>query len=102
MEDNECILTLDQIIDSVLNGTSDDEDPKFVRICEKNVTSALLDYTRKITAAKQDDPISEDKAMTILEEKSGNVIDEVCAANRVYLKIGMKLGASLIFQLLGK
>lgn len=103
MEKNEYMLTLDQIIDSVLlSGAFGGEDPDFVRTCEKNVAREMLTYTRKIAPSNQDDSISEDEAITLIEEKAVNVMDEVCMANRIYLKMGMKLGAGLLFQLLEK
>lgn len=103
MEDNKYILTLDQIIDGVLNsGALGGEDPEFVRACEKNVNRELLNYTHRITGAGQDNPVNEDEAANLIEEKAGSVMDALCEVSRVYLKIGMKLGAGLIFQLLKK
>lgn len=49
MEYDKCMLTLDQIIDSVLdNGALNGESPEFVRICEKKFSEELLNYTRSI------------------------------------------------------
>lgn len=103
MEKDEYMLTLDQIIDIVLNsGALGGIDPEFVRMCEKNITRELLNYTRNIAPSSQDNSISEDEAITLIEEKAVAVMDEVCETNRVYLKMGMKICAGLFFQLLEK
>ncbi len=71
-------------------------------MCEKNIAKELLDFTKKIASTNKDSPVNENEALELIECKAVTVMDAVCEANRVYMKAGMKLGASLIFQLLEK
>ncbi len=90
---------LDVIIDNVLN--SDPEAPKFVRDCEKKVTEEIRNYTDRIRVASAEKPFSGEEAVMFTEENADSLLDSVCDSNRVYMKKGMKLGAKLVFQLLG-
>ena len=101
MEDKECIITLDEIISSVLTGGElGEEDPVFVRECEKKVAKELLEYTGKI-ARKGAEEKAAGGEETWMEDEAGVLMDAVCEAHRIYLKMGMRLGAGLVLQLLG-
>lgn len=102
MEKEECMITLDEIVNIVLTGgESGGEDPPFVRMCEKKVTREVLAYTDKIArkGAEGKEEGGEEKD-TWMEDEAGALMDAVCGANRVYFKMGMKLGAGLVSQLL--
>lgn len=43
----------------------------------------------------------EEEAETFLEENADSLLDSICDSNRIYMKTGLKLGAKLVFQLLG-
>lgn len=103
MEDNEFMLKLDQIMDSFLNkGASGGEDLEFVRRCEKKIFKELLEYTNRISPPDQGCQSSEEEELEIVICGATHVIDAICQANKEYMKVGMKIGAGLIFQLLGK
>lgn len=103
MENSECMITLDEIINSVLTGSAArEEDPAFVRKCEKKVAKELLEYTGKIAwKSAEGRPAGREMETEWMENEAGALMDAVCEAHRVYLKMGMKLGAGLVFQLLG-
>lgn len=89
---------LDTIIDNVLG--SSDESPKFVRDCEKNVIKEIHSYTDRVRKAGE--KLDTDKDVVgFAEENAEGLLDSVCVSNRIYMKTGLKLGAKLVFQLLG-
>lgn len=100
MEDKESMITLDEIINSVLTGGElGEEDPAFVRECEKKVAKELLEYTGKIARKAEGRAAGGEEAW--MEDEAGVLMDAVCEACRIYFKKGMKLGAGLAFQLMG-
>lgn len=103
MKCKEYMITLDEIINITLTGgTSDWEDPAFVQMCEKKVAKELLEYTGKIARKSTESGSAGRESETEwMENESGELMDTVCEANRVYLKMGMRLGAELVLQLLG-
>ncbi len=102
MENNEYMVTIDQIVDCILNNeASGSKNPEFVQICEKNVAKELLNYTVSVSKAIMGRKISEEEAMTITEDKASSVLDVICECNRTFFKRGMQFSASLLFQLLG-
>lgn len=98
MECKEYMITLDEIINIMLiGGTSGGDDPAFVQMCEKKVANELLEYTGKI--AMESGTAGREAAW--MENEAGTLMDTVCEAHRIYLKMGIKLGAGLVLQLLG-
>lgn len=91
---------LDTIMNHMLNEDGG-ESPKFVRDCEKKVTEEIRSYTDRIRMASAEKPFSGEEAVMFTEENADGLLDSVCDSNRVYMKKGMKLGAKLVFQLLG-
>lgn len=91
---------LDTIMNHVLNDDAG-ESPKFVRDCEKKVTEEIRSYTDRIRMASEEKPFSGEEAVMFTEENADALLDSVCDSNRDYMKTGMKLGAKLVFQLLG-
>lgn len=101
MEDKESMITLDEIINSVLTGGESGEgDPAFVRECEKKIAKMLLDYTGKIARKGAEEKVVGGEEAW-MEDEAGVLMDAVCEACRIYFKKGMKLGAGLAFQLMG-
>lgn len=90
---------LDVIIDNVLN--SDPEAPKFVRDCEKKVVNEVHAYTDRIRLEGAEKLAAREETVAFIEENAERLLDSVCVSNRIYMKTGMKLGAKLVFQLLG-
>lgn len=94
------IVSLDDIIEYVLDDESG-ESPKFVRDCERKVKNELLGYTRKIR--RSDSEImaeGEEEETFFVEENAGELLDSISGVNRTYMKMGMKLAAGMIFQLM--
>lgn len=85
------MISLDAIIEYVLDEESG-ETPKFVRDCERMIKHELLDYTQKNRQSDGDE--------VFVEENAGELLDSICKVNRTYMKMGMKLAAGMIFQLM--
>lgn len=103
MDNSKCNFTLDQIVDGVLDHEdSDGGCLEFVRIYEKKVAEQLLDYTGRIIDADREKHTGKEEISSLVEDNAESVLDEICRSNRMYFKMGMKLGAWLFFQLLGK
>ena len=71
-----------------------------MRDCEKEVKDGLLGYTRKIRQAVAEGSVDREEEETFVEENAGELLDNIYGSNRIYMKMGMKLGASMVFQLL--
>lgn len=101
MENWDSKVSLDAIIDYILDGDAG-EIPKFVRDCEKKVKDGLLDYTGKIRQTGTEGQEAGWEAETFVEENSGELQDCIISGvNRIYMKMGMKLSAGIIFHLMG-
>lgn len=103
-ERRERVLESGDILDNIMNHVLNDhsgESPKFVRDCEKKVAEEIRSYTDRIRLAGAEKPSAGEEAENFVEENADGLLDSVCDSNRVYMKIGMKLGAKLVFQLLG-
>lgn len=100
MGNGERMLSLDAIIEYVLDAESG-ETPKFVRDCERKVKDGLLGYTRKIRQSDAERMAAGGEEETFVEENAVNLLDSICQSNRTYMKMGMKLAAGMIFQLMG-
>lgn len=93
------MVSLDDIIEYVL-GDESGEIPKFVRDCERKVKDELLGYTGKIRRSDAE-KMTDGEEETFAEENAGELLDSISGANRTYMKMGMKLAAGMIFQLMG-
>lgn len=91
---------LDTIMNHMLNDDAG-ESPKFVRDCEKKITAEVRKYTDRIRMADTEKLSGGEEAETFVEENADGLLDSICNSNRIYMKKGMKLGAKLVFQLLG-
>jgi len=72
-----------------------------VRDCEKKVKDRLADYTSKIRRTGMEGLAAREDDEEFVEENVGGLLDSICESNRAYMKKGMKLGAGMVFQLLG-
>lgn len=91
---------LDIIMNHMLNDDAG-ESPKFVRDCEKKIAAEVHKYTDRIRMTDAGELSGGEEAETFVEENADGLLDSICDSNRVYMKKGMKLGAKLVFQLLG-
>lgn len=91
---------LDTIMNHMLNDDAG-ESPKFVRDCEKKITAEVHKYTDRIRIADAEKLSGGEEAETFVEENADGLLDSICDSNRIYMKKGMKLGAKLVFQLMG-
>lgn len=66
----------------------------------KKVFRGTVKLHSQYFSVNQDEAIDEEEAITIIEEKASGLLDTLCECNRDFLRVGMKIGASLIFQLL--
>ncbi len=86
-------INWDTIMENILDNMKE-HTPSFIMECEKDIMVKLQDYTR--LAIRQND-----KDITrITDSYTDNLLDSICAANHKYFEMGMKIGASLLFQLL--
>ena len=92
------------ILDTIMNHVLDDhsgESPKFVRDCEKKIAAEVHKYTDRIRMTDAGEPSGGEEAETFAEKNADGLLDSICDSNRIYMKTGLKLGANLVFQLLG-
>lgn len=67
----------------------------------EKVTARAEAYVRKAIQAGMNKPLTDEKIESFIENEIGELLDCIDDVNHVYFKNGMKLGASLILQLLG-
>lgn len=86
-------IDLNTIMENILDNM-EEHTPPFIMECEKDIMEKLQDYTR--LAMRQND-----KDITrIMDNYTDDLSDSISAANHKYFGMGMKAGASLLFQLL--
>lgn len=96
----EWMIDLDTAAEYSINGVSGQE-PLFVLECGKKVTGMAESYARKAILAGSEKPLNDAEIVSFVENEIGTLLDCIDDANHIYFKNGMKLGASLILQLLG-
>lgn len=89
------IISLDVIMEGILDNMEEHMLP-FIKECEKDIRVKLNDYTGKAISEHDKD------IMQIAESYANDLLNSVCAANHKYFEIGMKVGASLLLQLLNE
>ena len=103
-ERRERVMESGDILDTIMNHVLDDhsgESPKFVRDCEKKIAAEVHKYTDRIRMTDAGEPSGGEEAETFAEKNADGLLDSICDSNRIYMKTGLKLGANLVFQLLG-
>lgn len=96
----EWMIDLDAVAEYSINGASGRE-PLFVIEHGKKVIWKIEDYTRKAIQVGQEKQLDDVEITSFIENQIGELLDSIGEANHVYFKNGMKLGASLLLQLLG-
>lgn len=96
----EWMIDLDAVAEYSINGASGQE-PLFVIEHGKRVILKIEDYTRKAVQTGQEKPLNDAEITSFIENQIGGLLDSIGEANHAYFKNGMKLGASLLLQLLG-
>jgi hypothetical protein len=96
----EWMMNLDAVVEYSIGEASGSE-PLFVLECGKKVTARAEAYVRKAIQAGMNKPLTDEKIESFIENEIGELLDCIDDVNHVYFKNGMKLGASLILQLLG-
>lgn len=94
------MMNLDEVMDCSISGASGSV-PLFVQDCGKKVTDGAEAYARKVIQITKVKPINDAQTALFIDNEIGALLDCIDDSNRVYFKNGMKLGASLILQLLG-
>lgn len=95
----EWMISLDAVAEHAICGAS--TEPLFVVECGKKVNKAAESYTRKAVLAASEKPLNDAEMVSFVENEIGTLLDCIDDANHIYFKNGMKLGASLLLQLLG-
>lgn len=96
----EWTMNLDAVVEYSIGEASGSE-PLFVLECGKKVTARAEAYVRKAIQAGMNKPLTDEKIESFIENEIGELLDCIDDVNHVYFKNGMKLGASLILQLMG-
>lgn len=96
----EWMISLDAVAEQVISGASETE-PLFVVECGKKVNRAAESYARKAVLAASEKQLNNAEMVSFVENEIGALLDCIDDANHIYFKNGMKLGASLLLQLLG-
>lgn len=94
------MIDLDAVAEYSINGASGQE-PLFVIEHGKKVIRKIEDYTKMAVQAGQEKQLDDVEITSFIENNIGGLLDSIGEANHVYFKNGMKLGASLLLQLLG-
>ncbi len=87
------IINLDTIIKNILCNT-DEHMPPFMMECEKDIMGKLQDYTRIALRQNHKD------VTCFIDNYTDGLLDSIGAANHKYFEIGMRVGASILLQLL--
>lgn len=96
----EWMISLDAVAEHAISEASGTE-PLFVVECGKKVNRTAESYARKAILAASEKSLNDAEMVSFVENEIGALLDCIDDANHIYFKNGMKLGASLILQLLG-
>ncbi len=96
----EWMMNLDAVVEYSIGEASGSE-PLFVQECEKKVSECAEVYARKVVQITINKPLDNAQTASFIENEIGVLLDCIDDANHIYFKNGMKLGASLLLQLLG-
>lgn len=86
-------INLDAIIENILDNM-EEHMPSFIMECENDIMGKLQDYTRIALRHNHKDITS------ITDNYTDDILDSISAANHKYFEIGMRVGASILSQLL--
>lgn len=86
-------INLDVIIENILDNM-EEHMPPFIMECEKDIMGKLQDYTRIALRHNHKD------VTCITDNYTDDILDSISVANHKYFEIGMRVGASILSQLL--
>lgn len=90
---------LNIIMNAVLT-TDSGESPHFVRKCDRQIIIEVQNLILKAGAGTEN-LADRDAAVRFTEQNAENLLDEICNAEREYLKTGIKAGVRIVCQILG-
>lgn len=93
-------VNLDAIISQLMDGLSVAADSSF-KEHEQAVINSARGYTKTIMQQADNKALSDEKVTTIVEENIGELLDSICEQNHIFLEAGIRIGASLLLELLG-
>lgn len=101
LESSEKVISLDRIIDMVLENAETGQHPQFeyMRIYEQRFMTEIKKYSQNIRKPELSQ-LSGQQMEAVAESQSSDLHAVMADACIVYLKHGMKLGAGLVVELL--
>lgn len=93
-------VDLDAIISHLMDGLSVTADACFIER-EQAIMNNARSYTKTIMQQAGNKTLSDEEITIIVEENFGELLDSICESNQTFLEAGIRIGASLLLQLLG-